>query len=973
MESLNLWTGMWAEFMLARVWESTLILAVVGIVWILIHKRVSAQFGYGLFFLPLIKLIVWIPVEYPVWMPQWHPMIVVSNTIPVFYTDSNQLPFPLPNPEISPERSTDMNTSAVTDSSLSRSEPNLSMSVDNFAPTQSLQFTAPTLSTIIFSIWIFIVAFLSVKYLSNQYRFHRILQDAITVKRDYESIDLYQLHRQAGVKQTVRFLASPSIKTPMVWGIRRPHLLLPTQFGSDFTTNQIRWVLLHELAHIRRKDLYAALFQRCVGILFFFHPAVWVTNRIINRLREYICDDMALAKSGISRMECGEGFLAIAERIKQTPAHADALLGFMREPSSVWRRMMRILDAERKLSVKVSLGAAVVLLLVAALVLPSVRAGETQKDSADPAGIVANTTATDTEGAKPENEKKPIIIRQVLKHPFPYTEITGFASDTSPSKDGRYLASVDWDTGNLVVKDLKTGEIRDLTQKGTWEQSNDFAEACSFAPDNQTIAYVWYDDKKSQHGIWIVNVDGSNKRVIYQEQSDRLEPILWGPNGKLYFLRSVPNEECQWVELSPSDQISRVIHRFPKGIAHRMSFSSDAQYIVWDQSSESNSKRDIYVYSIPEDRQVCLVQHPEDDILVGWSPNYKWIIFKSDRLGDWSLWGKPFTMDTAESAVMLKRGVDPANINFITPDGKYLSSEFQYQQSVFLAEIDFNNGKFITPPQQICSAPSITGVWSKNGKYFTINRETLPAVQPSVYSFENKTIRNYPTKYFAYFAGLWADNDRVLIGGGARTLTSEIVTCRLDIQTGEIQELFSPPTDLNVSVLEYTHHNNSPRLMAVMQKKGSNQIQVIYRDLTTGKNEEIYTGVAGEMTLYSIYLTNDRKWIYFMVKEGEEQVLKRFSMDNRELHEVFRTSKVADWRMTPDQQNIALLIREAYNQNALWNLHIESKEIRKILQFPQQVDHFDIHPDGKHLAYTEGDGKYVSWVMENFLPEEAMN
>ena len=74
------------------------------------------------------------------------------------------------------------------------------------------------------------------------------------------------------------------------------------------------WVLLHELAHIRRGDLWVVVVQRVVQAVFFFHPAVHLANWIIDELREYACDDAALAACKTSRRDCGEGFLAIVER-----------------------------------------------------------------------------------------------------------------------------------------------------------------------------------------------------------------------------------------------------------------------------------------------------------------------------------------------------------------------------------------------------------------------------------------------------------------------------------------------------------------------------------------------------------------------------------------------------------------------------------------------------------------------------------
>jgi hypothetical protein len=63
----------------------------------------------------------------------------------------------------------------------------------------------------------------------------------------------------------------------------------------------------------------------------------------------------------------------------------------------------------------------------------------------------------------------------------------------APSADGKYLSIVDWETGDLAVRDLETGKNRRLTNKGTWKESPAFALFSRWSPDGKRIAYDWYD------------------------------------------------------------------------------------------------------------------------------------------------------------------------------------------------------------------------------------------------------------------------------------------------------------------------------------------------------------------------------------------------------------------------------------------------------------------------------------------------
>ena len=100
------------------------------------------------------------------------------------------------------------------------------------------------------------------------------------------------------------------------------------------------WVLLHELAHIRRLDLWVVVVQRVVQAVFFFHPAVHVANWIIDQLREYACDDAALVASQSSRRDCGEGFLVIVGRHVERPVPLSPSLGLFESQTLIRRRLV---------------------------------------------------------------------------------------------------------------------------------------------------------------------------------------------------------------------------------------------------------------------------------------------------------------------------------------------------------------------------------------------------------------------------------------------------------------------------------------------------------------------------------------------------------------------------------------------------------------------------------------------------------
>ena len=124
---------------------------------------------------------------------------------------------------------------------------------------------------------------------------HKLIRQADPLAPRCLPVDLEALPRAAGIRRTVRWATDARLQSPAVGGLIRPTVVLPPDLDDELTPKQLSWVLLHELAHIRRLDLWVVLVQRVLQAVFFFHPAVHVANWIIDQLREYACDDAALA------------------------------------------------------------------------------------------------------------------------------------------------------------------------------------------------------------------------------------------------------------------------------------------------------------------------------------------------------------------------------------------------------------------------------------------------------------------------------------------------------------------------------------------------------------------------------------------------------------------------------------------------------------------------------------------------------
>lgn len=102
------------------------------------------------------------------------------------------------------------------------------------------------------------------------------------------------------------------VAAPTVLGVLCPMVLLPASLMTGLTPDDFAAILRHELAHIRRYDLWMNLLQRVVESLLFFHPVVWFISRRLDAEREVCCDDLVVS-SGYEPMDYAGALLRMAE------------------------------------------------------------------------------------------------------------------------------------------------------------------------------------------------------------------------------------------------------------------------------------------------------------------------------------------------------------------------------------------------------------------------------------------------------------------------------------------------------------------------------------------------------------------------------------------------------------------------------------------------------------------------------------
>jgi GWxTD domain-containing protein len=104
-----------------------------------------------------------------------------------------------------------------------------------------------------------------------------------------------ELASRLRVNSVVTLFESRLVDVPVVAGFLRPVILMPAGFLAGMPPEQLEYLLIHELAHVRRLDYFVNLLQKAVEGLLFYHPAVWWVSSVIAKERENCCDDVVLS------------------------------------------------------------------------------------------------------------------------------------------------------------------------------------------------------------------------------------------------------------------------------------------------------------------------------------------------------------------------------------------------------------------------------------------------------------------------------------------------------------------------------------------------------------------------------------------------------------------------------------------------------------------------------------------------------
>jgi beta-lactamase regulating signal transducer with metallopeptidase domain len=183
------------------------------------------------------------------------------------------------------------------------------------------------------SVWAAVAVALLTRVAAGLWRVVELRRSCAAVDLNTVDPSVSALIKEFGSRK-VELCTSPRLQVPTAIGFFRPAVVLPEWTLREFSADELKSVVLHELAHLERRDDWTNLLQKVVRAVFFFHPAVWWVENRMTLEREMACDEQVLARMGNARTYA-QCLVSMAEKsfMRRTLALAQAAVSRVRHTS----------------------------------------------------------------------------------------------------------------------------------------------------------------------------------------------------------------------------------------------------------------------------------------------------------------------------------------------------------------------------------------------------------------------------------------------------------------------------------------------------------------------------------------------------------------------------------------------------------------------------------------------------------------
>jgi beta-lactamase regulating signal transducer with metallopeptidase domain/Tol biopolymer transport system component len=792
---------------------------------------------------------------------------------------------------------------------------------------------------------------------------------------DQKTLELFEeCKERMGVQTLVGLIPSARIKSPALFGFIRPRLLLPLAMFEEAGQEEMRYVFLHELAHLKHRDIYLGWLTSLLQILHWFNPLVWFAFHRMRADRELSCDAFVLSRMGNEKsQEYGRAIVGLLRRFSRSRP-LPAMAGILENQSQLKRRITMIAQFKKGSYQWSPLSVFLILAL----------------------GVVSLsfTVRSESQNAALPKSEPGISLRRVE---------TGPMSDFSgpPSLDGRYICDFqttsDVQTAEMVIRDLATGEIRPLTKvsrAGEWYPV--------ISPESTHVAYMNQFGPPPGTELQLIKMDGTGHRALHRfEGGEEFAIHAWTPDGKqiLGTLRK-KGEDPRLAAFSIEDGSMRVIHTFvtdKPAWNSEMAISANGRYLAFERpQGEDSEDRDIYILDIEHKQTKPLVQHAANDRLLGWTPDNNYLFFASDRKegypggfsisNTWDAYLLPVAEGVRQGAPELVKRDIPAKIRpkgFTRNGVFYYAVEFSTME-VAVAEVDVPTGKLLKKSQTVGqTGTDVAPAWSPDGRHLAYGIQKPDKSQTiCIRNMETGQERAIDPNLPHFFSLRWSADGKFFIVSNFVQNKPQAVS-RINAGTGERVDLVQNKSAM-LGVAQLSRDGRT--LFYVLHNPDSKKSSLMSRDMESSLEKKLFSMEdASNAQSLNFALSPDGRQLALAIWEIKfspmtfiHRILTMPAEGGKPLELLkngeLRQYPIVTW--TPDGKSLLFTNSVKAGTNAVWSIPAGGGQARELCR-PQTMMYghlwstLDVHPDGRRIAFDCFEYRHEVWAMESFLPTTA--
>jgi Tol biopolymer transport system component len=575
------------------------------------------------------------------------------------------------------------------------------------------------------------------------------------------------------------------------------------------------------------------------------------------------------------------------------------------------------------------------------------------REYSDQSDIVAQAKER-LSGLSSPNNKKEFVARRILQ------DATGVEGRLT--SDGRYITGLNLEKGDVYQFDITSGQKSVIKNTGPWSEFDMESMFQVFSPDGKQIVYDSYT-KDWNPQLVIRNLDGSEIRALFSEKDSVFYPFDWSSDLKLIVGLLGNNNSFRLALISTTDGSVKVLRDIPSGLFmfEKACFSPDGKLVAFSFVRNSDPPNgDIFLLTSDGRNEIIVAGHPSEDQLIGWTPEGKNLLFRSDRSGTWDIWSVRITNGKQQGEPeQLKKdfGYYP-EVCGIAPDGSFYYRVSTPSGSLYSGTVDLETGKILTSPSKVTtrytgSPDNLT--WSPDGKYL-LYLSRRGGIGPGNNLLMIRSVSTGAEKVLSpdlRFVNQisWAPDGHSIIALGITQKESAIF--KIDTETSAITKL--------AGQAKFNPHLCPDGKTLVFLKGGVMLISKL--DLETGRESEIIKSA------FSYDISPDGKEAVFSSKD----VIKTIPLNGGEPKVLCSgLAKYYKLRWTGDGRNIIAraISNYDYEPSKIWRIPVQDGNSLQLgISIPKMIS-FALNPDNKNFVYSVSEeSKSELWEMENFLPK----